>query len=81
MKRYIKAARTEFTPDIDIDYSIFEGTPFKCDTDTEWYNRFLTKDVLAYQQKEKNRTGEIVMMSPNEYYEECEKEDETSRCR
>lgn len=68
MKRYIKAA---FVPDIDIDCHIFDGTPFKCDTDMDWYNRFLKKDALVYQQNHKHLTGEVVMMSPMEYFVEC----------
>ena len=68
MKRYIRAS---FTPDIDIDYSMFSGTPFKCDTGTSYGNDFLNKKDLAYTQREKNRTGEIVMLSPNEYFREC----------
>ena len=69
MKRYIRAYT--FKPDIDIDYSIFDGTPFKCDTGTSFGNDFLNKKDLAYQQKAKNRTGEIVMMSPEDYYWMC----------
>ena len=68
MKRYIKAS---FTPDIDIDYSIFDGTPFKCDTGTSYGNNFLDKKDLKYYQEVKNRTGEIVMMSPDLYFWEC----------
>lgn len=68
MKRYIRAA---FTPDIDIDYSMFDGTPFKCDVGTSFGNGFLNKKDLAYNQKAKNRTGEIVMMSPEDYYWLC----------
>lgn len=69
MKRYIRAYT--FIPDIDIDYSIFDGTPFKCDTGTSFGNDFLNKKDLAYRQESKNRTGKIVMMTPEEYYEEC----------
>ena len=69
MKRYIRAYT--FKPDIDIDYSIFDGTPFKCDTGTSFGNDFLNKKDLTYRQESKNRTGKIVMMTPEEYYEEC----------
>ena len=69
MKRYIRAYT--FKPDIDIDYSVFDGTPFKCDTGTSFGNDFLNKKDLAYRQEYKNRTGRIVMMTPEEYYEEC----------
>lgn len=68
MKRYIYATKRP-----DIDYSMFDGTPFKCDTGTSFGNDFLNKKDLAYRQKYKNRTGEIVMMTPEEYYEECSK--------
>lgn len=68
MKRYIRAS---FTPDIDIDYSMFNGTPFKCDTGMSLYNEYLNKKDLAYRQKNYNRTGEVVMMSPEDYYWEC----------
>ena len=62
MKIYIKSS---------LDYSnMFVGTPFKCDTITSYYNNFLNEKDLAYMQKAKNRTGEIVMMSPNEYFKE-----------
>ena len=68
MKRYIRAS---FTPDIDIDYSMFNGTPFKCDTGMSLYNEYLNKKDLAYRQKNYNRTGDVVMMSPEDYYWEC----------
>ena len=68
MKKYIQAT---FTPDIAIDYRMFEGTPFKCDTGVSYYNNFLVKEDLAYMQKEKNRTGSVRRMSPREYYRAC----------
>ena len=68
MKRYIRAT---FTPTIDIDHHIFDDTPFRCDTDMDWYNRFLKADTLKYQQETKHLTGEIVLMSPMEYFTEC----------
>lgn len=46
---------------------------FKLDTDTSYYNNFLNEKDLAYMQKSKNRTGEIVYMTPTQYYEECAK--------
>ena len=64
MKRYIYAS-------IDIDLSVFDGTPFEPDTDTSYYNNFLNANDLAYMQKAKNRNGEIIMMTPNEYFEAC----------
>ena len=67
MKRYIYAS-------IGIDLSVFNGTPFKPDTDTSYYNNFLNANDLAYMQKAKNRNGEIIMMTPNEYFEACAKE-------
>jgi hypothetical protein len=69
MKRYIKCTYT-INPDA-IDTSLFSGTPFKCDTDASYYNDFLNTKELKYMQEQKNRTGEIVMMSPNEYISEC----------
>ena len=66
MKRYIYATKIP-----DIDYSMFSGTPFKCDTGTSFGNDFLNQEDLEYRQRSKNRTGEIVMMSPEEYFEEC----------
>ena len=66
MKRYIR-----LTTEVDIDTSMFAGTPFKCDTDTSYYNDFLNTKELAYMQSAKNRTGKVVMMSPNEYFQEC----------
>lgn len=68
MKKYIKAT---FIPDIAIDYRMFEGTPFKCDTGVSYYNNFLIKEDLEYMQKEKNRTGVIRRMSASDYYYAC----------
>lgn len=65
MKRYIRTASALS------NYNIFEGTPFKCDTDTSYYNNFLNAEDLKYMQNNKNRTGEVVLMSPNEYFSEC----------
>lgn len=45
--------------------------PFKRSTGTSYYDNFLNDEDLKYMQKSKNRTGEIVMMSPAEYYKEC----------
>ena len=59
MKRYIIATSSAST---DI---------FKLDTDTSYYNNFLNEKDLAYMQKSKNRTGEVVYMTPSQYYEEC----------
>lgn len=68
MKRLIKyiSADTEVT----VDTSMFNGTPFK-PTTTSGYDDFLNDKELKYHQTHKNRTGEIVMMSPNEYFNEC----------
>lgn len=68
MKRYIKSTSEPF-----IDLSIFEGTPFHCDTGTSEYNDYLNPEDLKYKQQTKNRTGKVVMMSPNEYFEQCSK--------
>ena len=59
MKRYIFASTAGAT---DV---------FKLDTDTSYYNNFLNEEDLAYMQKSKNRTGEVVYMTPEQYYEEC----------
>ncbi len=64
--RYI-TADTEVT----VDTHMFNGTPFKCDTDTSYYNDFLNDEDLKYKQEAKNRTGKIVMMSAKEYYDYC----------
>lgn len=44
---------------------------FKLDTNTSYYNNFLNEKDLAYMQKSKNRTGEVVYMTPAQYYQEC----------
>ena len=59
MKLYIRAA---VSPDRVFDIG---------DTKVSFYNEFLTADGLEYMQKNKNRTGEIVYMSPDEYFREC----------
>lgn len=69
MKRYIRYINASI--DVDIDTSIFDGTPFKCDTDTSYYNDFLNAEDLKYMQEQKNRTGEVVLMTPEEYVREC----------
>ena len=69
MKKYIKyiSADTE----VDIDTSMFAGTPIVPHTGFSYYDDFLNSEELAYKQQAKNRTGEIVLMSPTEYYKEC----------
>ena len=70
MKRYIKYIQA--TSDFDIvDSTLFTNTPFVPDTDVPYYNEFLSSKELAYKQRAKNRTGEIVLMSPKEYFKEC----------
>ena len=39
-----------------------------------YYNDFLRSDDLEYLQKSKNKTGEIVMMSPFEYFHRCSRD-------
>lgn len=39
------------------------------DTHVGFYNNFLNPKDLKYMQESKNRTGEIVWMTPEEYYE------------
>jgi hypothetical protein len=59
MKRYIRA-------------TVSPGSVFNVnDTKVSFYNDFLTADGLKYVQNNKNRTGEIVYMSPNEYFKAC----------
>lgn len=43
------------------------------DTHVGYYNNFLNPTDLEYMQESKNRTGEIIMMTPEEYYEACSK--------
>lgn len=43
------------------------------DTHVGYYNNFLNPKDLKYMQESKNRTGEIIMMTPDEYYEACSK--------
>ena len=69
MKRLIRPILA--SSEVDIDVSMFEGTPFKPDTDTSYYNNFLNANDLAYMRKTKNRNGEIIMMTPNEYFKAC----------
>lgn len=53
-------------------YEQLTKQPFRTDkTGMSYYDDFLDPEGLAYKQKAKNRTGEIVYMSPNEYFEEC----------
>lgn len=61
MKIYIRASASAST--------VFNTN----DTKTSYYNNFLNPKDLQYMQKSKNRTGEIVMMTPDEYYEACSK--------
>lgn len=59
MKRYIRAA---VSPDNVFDIN---------NTHASYYNEFLKPDGLKYMQDHKNRTGEIVYMSPDDYFREC----------
>lgn len=58
MKIYIKSSTTT---------SVFKTNT----TGMSFYDDFLNPKDLEYMQKQKNLTGEIVMMSPNEYFQEC----------
>jgi len=71
MKRLIRTSQSIYASLDLIDTSMFNDTPFKPDTTTSYYNNFLDSKELSYMQEAKNRTGEIVMMSPNEYISEC----------
>lgn len=68
LQRYIKSSKTK---DVDIDTSMFKGTPFQCKTWMSYYDNFLNAEDLKYMQKAKNRTGEIRMMTPEQYYKNC----------
>ena len=68
MKRYIKSSKTK---QVDIDTSMFKGTPFQCKTWMSKYDNFLNAKDLAYMEQAKNRTGKIVMMSPEQYFDQC----------
>ena len=68
MKRYIKyiqAAKADL-----VDPSLFEGTPFTFEK-ASGYEDYLDSKNTAYYRDQKNRVGEIVMMTPNEYVKEC----------
>lgn len=57
MKRYIKSSRIH---------------PFdETTTDISYYDDFLYDEQTEYLAQKKNRKGEIMLMSPNEYYQEC----------
>lgn len=56
MKRYIRAT-TE-------NHNVFEMS-----THTSYYDNFLNEKDLEYMRKAKNRDGNIVMMTPDEYFE------------
>ena len=43
-------------------------------TNMSYYNDFLRPDDLKYLQRSKNKTGEIVMMSPFEYFHRCSRD-------
>lgn len=62
MKRVILASRS---------ISFGSDCPFQRSTDTSYYDNFLNERDSEYMRKSKNRKGELVMMSPNEYYREC----------
>lgn len=45
--------------------------PFKESTGVSYYDNFLNSADLHYIETHKNRTGKVVMMTPEEYYQEC----------
>lgn len=45
--------------------------PFKESTGVSYYDNFLNSADLHYMETHKNRTGKVVMMTPEEYYQEC----------
>lgn len=57
MKRYIASSA--------------QTNPFELNTHVSYYNNFLDDEDLNYMQNAKNLTGEIVYMSPEEYFSEC----------
>lgn len=69
MKGYLSYINAAIRPDIDT--SMFDGTPFRCTTGTSFGDDFLDAEDLAYRQKSRNRTGDVVMMSPEEYFWMC----------
>lgn len=69
MKRYIRYISASSEPDL-VDPSLFAGTPFTYEK-ASGYEDFLNSKELKYYQEHKNKTGSIVMMSPNEYIDEC----------
>lgn len=69
MKRFIRYITA--SEEVDIDTSMFKGSPFIPKTGMSYYDNFLNQEDLAYMRKAKNRNGEIVMMSPKEYFEQC----------
>lgn len=72
MKRYIRYIRyIQASEDSIVDPSIFNGTSIIPHTGFSYYDDFLDPKELAYKQKAKNRTGKIVMMSPEQYYKDC----------
>ena len=71
MKRFIRYITASH--EVDIDTSMFKGSPFIPKTGMSYYDNFLNQEDLAYMRKAKNRNGEIVMMSPKEYFEQCSK--------
>lgn len=59
----------------DYNTADIQGTSVvdKTKTGISFYNDFLTSSGLEYLRVQKNLTGKIVNMSPEEYYEECSK--------
>ena len=56
-----------------INPELFNNVPFVCDTDVSLYNNYLNPEDAEYARKKYNRVGEVVMMTPNEYFSECSK--------
>ena len=65
--RYIQAAKFDMA-----DPSLFEGTPFTYKK-VSGYEDYLNSDEVAYYRDSKNRVGNIVMMTPMEYFQACAK--------
>ena len=49
-------------------------SPFKKSTGTEYYDRFLDPDQHEYMRRTRNRVGNVVFMTPTQYFEACAKD-------
>lgn len=63
--RYIAASKGDLA-----DPSLFAGTPFTYKK-ASGYEDYLDSEKVAYYRDQKNRVGKIIMMTPDEYIQEC----------